>query len=664
MRDGCRLSARLWLPAGAQSAPVPALLEAIPYRKRDGTRLRDEPMHHWFAGHGYAAVRLDVRGSGDSEGLLLDEYSEVELHDICDVLAWIARQPWCDGKLGMMGKSWGGFNALQVAAMRPPELCAVLSVCASDDRYADDVHYMGGCLLVENVTWAAVMFTLGAQPPDPELRDDWRSAWLERLASEPSFAETWLRHQRRDAYWKRGSVCEDYAAIRCPVFAVGGWADAYSNAVPRLLASLDVPTRGLIGPWAHLYPHDGVPGPAIGFLQEALRWWDLHLKGVSGVLDDEPAYRVWMQAGETPRAHYTTRAGRWVGERTWPSARIEPEPWSLGRGTLTAGGGSGGAQEAECLDLCSPQSTGLAAGSWCAFGLRGEMPRDQREDDAKSLVFDSAPLEESFEILGAPALTLTLTSDRPLAFVVARLNDVAPDGSSTRVTYGVLNLTHRDGHEQPQALEPGRQYTVRLELNDVAHSFASGHRLRLALSNSYWPIVWPSPEPVRLGVYPAASGLTLPVRPPAAEDADLRPFDPPESGPPAPHTDIDPGVIERTITRDVTNGEVTLTITMDLVDGEPACTRLDEIGLEHGHGMRERFTIVDGDPLSARVDLRHVVVLRRGAWGVHLETRTRVSADEQELHLETELEAWEGAQRSGAPSFTRSWRRSLARDGI
>ena len=661
MTDGCRLAARAWLPAGAEAAPVPAILEYVPYRKRDGTRLRDEPMHHWFAGHGYAALRVDLRGSGDSDGLLLDEYSEQEQLDGLEVLRWIAAQPWCDGAVGMLGKSWGGFNALQLAARRPPELKAVLSVCSTDDRYADDAHYMGGCLLLENFSWAAVLFTIDAQPPDPSIHGDgWRQAWRRRLENDPLFAEHWLRHQRRDAYWKHGSICEDFDAIECPVYAIGGWADAYSNAVPRLLAGLSGPRKGLIGPWAHVYPHDGVPGPAIGFLQEARRWWDRHLKGLRNGIDEEPLLRAWMQAGERPRSYYEARRGRWIAEREWPSARIEPQLWSLARGRLLPLARAGADASDERIELRSPQTTGLAAGSWCAFGVRGEMPGDQREDDGKSLVFDSALLSEPCEILGAPQLVLALDSDRPLAFVVARLNDVGPDGSSTRVSWGILNLTHRDGHESPQPLEPGRRYEVRLSLNDAAHAFAPGHRIRLALSTSYWPLVWPSPEPVLLGVFPAACELSLPVRPPSAEDDALRAFEPPESAPDAPHTELDPGGVQRTIARDVTSGETVLTIAIDLADGGPAMTRLDEIGLEHGHGIEERFTISDGDPLSARAELRHCIAMRRDSWSIRIETSTRASCDEHDFQLETDLDAWE----NGEHIFSRRWRRSVERDGI
>ncbi len=274
--DGCRLAARVWLPEDAETSPVPAIVEYIPYRKRDFTRARDEPMHHYFAGHGYAAVRVDVRGSGESDGVLLDEYAEQELADGVAVIDWIAARSWCTGSVGMIGKSWGGINVLEIAARRPPALRAIITVCGSDDRYADDAHYMGGCLLNENLTWGSMLLTSSALPPDPALVGErWRALWLARLDHAVLFPEVWLRHQRRDAYWRRA----DLERITCAVYAVGGWADAYTNAIPRLLAGLTAPRKGLIGPWAHVYPHGGSPGPAIGFLQEALRWWAMAADG-------------------------------------------------------------------------------------------------------------------------------------------------------------------------------------------------------------------------------------------------------------------------------------------------------------------------------------------------------------------------------------------------
>ena len=207
MSDGVRLMARIWRPTSSDDEPVPAVLEFIPYRHRDLTAWRDSIQHPYLAGHGYAAVRVDLRGSGDSEGLLRDEYLEQELTDAEEVLAWLATQPWCSGRTGMMGISWGGFNALQLAARRPPGLGAIVTACSTDDRYADDVHYMGGCLLSDNLSWASSMFAYNSCPPDPAVVGErWRDMWYERLTGSGLWLETWLRHQRRDSYWQHGSV--------------------------------------------------------------------------------------------------------------------------------------------------------------------------------------------------------------------------------------------------------------------------------------------------------------------------------------------------------------------------------------------------------------------------------------------------------------------------
>ena len=223
LEDGCRLAARIWLPEDASERPVPAVLEYIPYRKRDATAPRDQTMHPKVAAHGYACVRVDIRGNGDSEGLMLDEYLPQELADGAEVIAWLAAQPWCSGSVGMIGISWGGFNALQIAALRPPALAAVITVCSTDDRYADDIHYRGGCLLADNLAWSATMMAYSSRPPDPlVVGDAWRAMWLERLEQMPFLAANWLAHQHRDAFWRHGSVAEDLSAIEVPVLAVGG----------------------------------------------------------------------------------------------------------------------------------------------------------------------------------------------------------------------------------------------------------------------------------------------------------------------------------------------------------------------------------------------------------------------------------------------------------
>ncbi len=335
LSDGCRLAARIWLPADAESDPVPAVLEYIPYRKSDATVLRDAPMHAYFAGHGYAAVRVDLRGSGDSDGILADEYLPLEQSDGLEVLRWLASQPWCTGKVGIIGKSWGGFNGLQIAALNPPGLAAVISVASTDDRYADDVHYIGGCVQAfDMLPWASTMLAYNARPPDPAVvGQDWRRQWLARLAATPPHVEAWLQHQRRDHYWKQGSVCEDFSALRCAVYMVGGWADGYRNAVLRFLEGYPGPCKGLIGPWGHVYPHDGAPGPAIGFLQECVRWWDHWLKGI-GQRHHGRAKAPPLPAGGSPPAALGGPEGRPLGRR----ARLA-EPSRLGEDVRPHGSG-------------------------------------------------------------------------------------------------------------------------------------------------------------------------------------------------------------------------------------------------------------------------------------------------------------------------------------
>ena len=652
MPDGCRIAARIWLPKGAsERQPAAAILEYIPYRKRDFMRARDEPIHRYFAQNGYAAVRVDLRGSGDSDGILFDEYTQQELDDALEIIAWIAAQPWCSGAVGMMGISWGGFNALQVAALDPPALKAIITLCSTDDRYADDAHYMGGCLLNENQQWGSTLLAYGAYPPDPRIVGErWRQMWRERIDNLVPFPALWLQHQWRDDFWRHGSVCEDYGAIKCAVYAIGGWADGYSNAVPRLLAGLSCPKKGLIGPWAHRFPHNGVPGPAIGFLQEAVRWWDQWLKGSETGIMDEPLYRVWMQESVDPQPYYEERPGRWVAEPVWPSPRIEKTRLYLNPGRLAAAPG----QPAN-LAFSSPQTTGLAAGEWCAFGAEGEMPLDQRPDDGRSLIFETDPLAERLEILGAPVVELDVAADEPQALLAVRLNDVQPDGTSTLVTYGLLNLTHREDHAEPQALELGAFYRIRLALNDIAQAFPAGHRIRLALSSSYWPIAWPSPEPVIVTVRTGRSALYLPVRPPAPEDQRLRPFEPPTAAPGVRHQRLRELPLRRTIELDLATNETVYTFQ----SGEfgAALARIEPIEMDLGYTFLKRHRISEYDPLSAQTEVVQRTIMRRTDWSVRIECRTRLTATRTTFQFSADLEAFE----DGEPFAQRSWQISIPR---
>jgi len=639
MSDGCRLAARIWLPVDAEQRPVPAVLEYMPYRKRDFTRLRDEPLHSYMAGYGYASIRLDLRGTGDSEGLLRDEYLPQEQDDAVEAIAWIAAQPWCSGEVGMFGISWGGFNALQVAARRPPALKAIITMCSTDDRYADDAHYKGGCLLTENQNWGSAFLNVAAMPPDPEIVGaQWREQWRQRLDEAVLYPAVWLGHPHRDDYWRQGSICEDYAAIECPVYAVGGWADGYTNAVPRMMEGLQCPRKALIGPWAHVFPHDAAPGPSIGFFQECVRWWDRWLKGRSNGIDREPRYRVWMEEWHEPYPTHGERRGRWVAEDHWPSPNIAYRRWYL---NVNALGVTPDAEDA--VRVCSPQTTGLVAGDWYGFGAEGEAPADQREDDGKSLVFDSDPVTERLELLGAPVVTLDFSSDQPVAAVFVRLNDVAPDGTSTRVCYGVLNLTHRESHEAPSALVSGKRYRVPVQLNDMAYAFEPGHTMRIAVSTAYWPLVWPTPAPVTLTVHTGTSRLDLPIRPPRPEDEDLREFPPPEKGPTSEHTPLAMADVQRSIRRDLTTNETVYTVHSDAGDfSGAALARIEDIDLTVGYTMTRTYRIGEDDPLSASMTIEQKTSLGRGDWQTRMHLITELRADTENFHLKARLVAHEG----------------------
>jgi putative CocE/NonD family hydrolase len=648
LSDGCRLAARIWLPVDAEDDPVPAILEYLPYRKRDGTAARDALTHPYFAGHGYACVRVDMRGNGESDGLMADEYLKREQDDALEVIDWIAGRPWCTGEVGMIGISWGGFNGLQVAARRPDPLKAVVTICSTDDRYADDIHYKGGCLLNENLGWASTMFAYSSRPPDPELVGSrWRDMWLERLENTPILVANWLEHPHRDAYWKHGSVCEGFADIEAAVLAVGGWGDAYSNAVPRLITGLEAPARGLVGPWVHKYPHVAVPGPQIGFLQECLRWWDHWLKSEDTDVMLEPLYRAYMMESALPQTSYEHRDGRWIAESEWPSPAIGTRVLALNPGRLHVE-----PQDEVPLTVRSPESTGSGCGEYCAMWLGPEWPADQRDDDARSLTFDSAPLSERAEIFGAPAVELELEADKPCAFLAVRLCDVHQAGESTRVTYGILNLTHRDSHEEPSPLEPGRRYRVRIQLDDVAYAFPAGHRVRVAISTNYWPLVWPSPEAATVTLYSGVSRLLLPVRKPRDDDEALRPFLPAEAAPAQDVEVLREKRSTRTVERDLASGVCTTRILDDF--GE---VRDRTHGLRYGARAREKYRIVDGDPSSARVTIHWTETLGRGDWSVRTETVQTMWSSPESFFVRSEMEAFEGEERI----FQRTWDTTVPR---
>jgi uncharacterized protein len=527
-RDGVELSANLWRPvpdAATLDERFPVILEMIPYGKDSWRRAQDVTHGEWFAARGFALCRLDVRGTGSSGGIAFDEYTADETRDGYDAVEWLAAQPWCSGSVAMWGISYGGFTSIQVAALRPPHLKAIVPVMATDDRYTDDVHYRGGCLTVSELSQYAVsQVAMNAMPPDASFRGPaWRDEWRARLGATPPWLYAWLRNQTDGPYWRQGSLAPAYDAIEAAIFNVGGWHDSYVDPAFRMQARCPAPSHTLVGNWVHDWPRAAVPAPDLDDLHEIARFFDRHLNGADNGWDDEPPI-IWFEHEYAPPEPFPLELpGRWRAASAYPHPATAIRAWRFGEGSLDAGAA---ARSAAAVDTFRHRPTSGTSGplSWGAGGPPNGLSRDLRPDEADGPSYTSAPLAEPLEILGVPQVVVHVEVDAPVAMLSVRLTDVAPDGTSALVSAGVLNLTHRRSHAEPDPMHPGVAEEVRVPLRTAGYRWRAGHRVRVSLASSLWPVLWPSPYPATFRVHrgPATpSRLELPVVPAAGGEGDV-----------------------------------------------------------------------------------------------------------------------------------------------
>ncbi len=643
MPDGVRLSARIWLPKTQGPGRVPLVLEYIPYRKRDLYRDHDSAWGPQLAKYGIGYARVDARGSGDSEGVLVDEYLQTELQDGTDIIAWLAAQDYSNGHVGMRGISWGGINTLQVAAMAPPALKAILPMCCTDTRYTDDAHYIGGALGLTNFQWATQFKLVMAMPPDPAIVGPaWRGLWQKRLEAAPDIVATWVRHPHNDAYWQRGSVSRDYGAIKCPIFIVDGWTDTYVNTVFRLLEHATSPIRALVGPWAHNYPEGGTPGPALDWIAEEVRWWAQWLKGEDTGIMAEPALRSFMPLATASEVSTADLPGEWIADAHWPSAAIATRTLHLSHGRLGMQAGTGK------ITYVADKIVGLEKLEWLPFPPEG-LPGEQTPDDRKSVVFDSDVLDTDMDMLGRAVARIRVASNRPVAQLAVRLCKVDPDGKSWLVTDGLLNLTQRESNEAPAKLVPGRFYDVAIDLNAVAHRFTKGSIIRLALSESLWPLVWPSPEIVTLTFDLAGSRLDLPVRGHSGREVA---FDVPVLPPGKART---PGRTPLTVSGPDAHGVITVRQAPPTGGYTLPDTGTKIIGMA---GLDETLSAKQGDPNGGAWAMAAVSGFQRGDWDCSVHASCRFTSTPASFVVEETLEAFE----HGASVFKRSKTSVIDRD--
>jgi putative CocE/NonD family hydrolase len=647
MRDGVRLAADLYRPASedGQSEPLPVVMEYIPYRKDE---VVPGSYHSYLPRHGYIVARVDIRGTGASEGTNTDEYVLQEQQDGYDAIEWLAKQPFCDGNVNMIGISYGGFTSLQVATHQPPHLTSIIPTYFTDDRYTDDCHFRGGHLrqYYDVAHYGNFMTAYNAMPPYPEWSGgDWADIWQAHIEHNEPYYLKWLDHQTDGPYWRHGSVGDIPERITCPVFMIGGWRDGYPNPPLRLYEKLTVPKKVLVGPWNHELPDGAIPGPRIDYLHEVVRWLDHWCKGRdTGIMDEAPVV-LFEQHAEPPVVDRLDYPGVWRAETDWPIPGATEQTLHLGdRGGFSDAAGDDGEDRFEY-----DPTVGVNAGLWSG-GLQFGLPGDQRRDEAFSLVYTGEPLDEDLHIIGRPKAILHVSSTASVIGFSVSLSDVAPDGASHLVAKGMLNATRRNSLSDPEPLEPGEVYELEIEIDTTAWVFPAGHRIRLAIASADWPNVWPTPEPASNRVLRGASRpsrLILPVVPPegSAEAPSFRPSPTQVTR----HSDrIRPPTWE--FVEDILTGRARVSL------DETEEQRIDATTV-----VRRTYSMtaeVDkGDPAGASARGRHVSTIIRPNGVIEGSSDVFVQGSATHLHVTIQLELTV----NGRTHHTRSWTESVPR---
>lgn len=642
VRDGKRLSADLFRPDAEGRFPV--IVEYHPYRKDDVGR-GGAGIFHYFAERGFVAVRLDARGTGTSEGFTTDEYRLIEQQDGYDAVEWLARQSFSNGNVGMFGTSYSGFTALQVAALGPPHLKAIVPMYATDDRYTDDCHYdRGGNLrLYYDVgTYGGWMVAMNALPPMPELAGArWAEMWRERLESNTPYLLEWLRHPVDSPYWRNGSLRPDYGRIRIPVFLIAGWHDGYVNAMLRTYVNLKSPKKLLVGPWVHTQPHASQPGPRIDWMHEAARFFAHWLRDEETGIMREPPLAFYMQEYAPPDRTIEVIPGAWRADAEFPVPGTEELTWYLApEGRLAPRPGAEGFDEYEYK-----ATVGLTNAYWSAGGVRHYLAEDQRADEAYSLVYTSPPFEEQTHILGWPQVVLHASSTVRVAAFVAKLNVVAPGGASLQLVDGALNATRRTSLTDPEPLEPGQVYELKIPMDPTGFVIRPGYRLRLAIAGADFPNLWPTPEKAINRIWRGASRpsrVILPVVP-------LSKLPAPSFLPPPTLASYVRSGGARPAIQQVVHDQASGAVTVHMSGG--GTTHLDG-NLGEVISEREfRATASAQNPAQASIVGRHKVAFRREDGLIEAVAESSIRSTETDLHLIINLQV----RRNGLPFFSRQW---------
>ncbi len=620
MRDGTRLSADMARPGAEGRFPV--VFHYDPYR-RSGLE-----WDTYLAKRGFVSLKVDARGTGGSEGINTDEYMPIEQQDGYDTVEWLAQQPWSNGNVGMMGASYSGFTALQVATHRPAHLKAIVPIYATDDRYTDDCHYTTGGnmrMYYDVGSYGGMMVARNALPPYPELdRLDWTEIWKLRLDKNEPYLLQWMKHQVDGPYWRNGSLRPDYDRVRCPVFLIAGWRDGYPNPMLRIYENLKVPKRLLMGPWVHTLPDTSVPGPRIEYMNEVTRFFAHWLRGEDTGIMQEPPAVFYMQEFAKPERTMDIIPGHWRTGPNFPVPGAQELTFYLDEaGKLSPRPPEKVQRDYDEYDYLA--TVGLANGYWSGGGVPFYLAGDQRADEAYSLTFTSSPFEQEAHLLGWPKVILHASSSAQVATFVAKLSNVAPDGTSALIVDGSLNGTRRESLTNPSPMKPGEIYELNVPMWPTGWVLKPGHRLRLAVSSSDFPNLWPTPEGARNRIYRSGrypSRVILPVVPPST-------LEPPQfllasSLPPR-------GTTTQQVTYDQITGTVTVIVT--------------------GTAREFRCSASSRDPSQASIVGTHKQVVNAGSDAIEVNAESSIQATKTVFRILINL----NVTKNGQPFFHRVW---------
>ena len=498
MPDGIELFARLWRPEVRQAEKVPVVLEYIPYRTDDVYRQADDFWGEALASRGIAFARVDVRGSGNSSGELTDEYTDREIDDGVEIIAWLARQSWSNGRIGMRGISWGAINTLLIASRQPRALRAIMPIAGTDNRYTDDAHFIGGLVGHNGMQWGTLFKLFMAGPPDPAIvGEQWRNRWLQRLRTTPPILARWLRARLDMDFW----APLDIKRIRVPAYFVAGWQDTYAQPTWRMYQQLDAPKKLLVGPWGHTYPYFAAP-LGLSWVDEEVAWWRswlIHQQRPPG-----PEVRVFVPHETVRQSDGKIVAGHWRIGATLPATTSKT--YVLGDATLTENAQPG--VKVSVATLSDEHVVGQTKPEWL-----DRAPLEQSYDDELSHTWDSAPLDAVLTCCGEGAVTLTVRANTPVFSVAVRLCEVTADQRSWLVAYALQRVARADDSEM---------MTITLGLGAFAHQFQPGSRIRVAISQNLWPLAFPLGHRFVVDLHSGA--LQLPVTSAHADELDLPAF--------------------------------------------------------------------------------------------------------------------------------------------